>query len=119
PTVSEDAAPARTSAGWSGASGVVQPGEPGGPPVHEGGVAGASERSTGGPASDEDGWEAVRRCVEALRAADFVEAGRIAPTLPARVREPMEELIRTWNRRLTDVQKGLSQAIEEGARPLI
>jgi len=63
--------------------------------------------------------EAILDCLDKLRRGDFVAALQSAEDMPEGVRGPIKDFIHDLNRLLVTVQKGLSRAVERGARPLI
>lgn len=85
--------------------------------------AAAAAADAGAPAagsSIDPGLEAqLLRAFECLEAAEFIQLEQVCAGLPGALGQTLLQAARSWNLRLVDLQKAVSKAIEQGARPLI
>ncbi|MBO8141532.1 MAG: CZB domain-containing protein [Firmicutes bacterium] len=72
------------------------------------------EESTKPPAE-----ETFIACLDALREGRLATAAELAAQVPGRLGAALTETVRQWNRRLIELQRAVSRAIEQGSRPLL
>jgi len=76
-------------------------------------------QNAGGGSMDPELEAQLLRAFECLEAAEFIQLEEVCAGLPGAVGEALLRAARSWNLRLVDLQKAVSQAIEQGARPLL